>query len=96
VARVAHLLCELYARLAAVGETDGLRFQLPITQEELADSFGMSIVHLNRSLQELRGAGLFSWQRDQVEILDWDRLVEIGEFDPTYLNLDVTLPRPPL
>ena len=96
VARVAHLICELYARLAAVGETDGLRFQLPITQEELADSFGMSIVHLNRSLQELRGAGLFSWQRDQVEILDWDRLVEIGEFDPTYLNLDVTLPRPPL
>jgi CRP-like cAMP-binding protein len=95
VGRVAHLICELYVRLAAIKATEGFRFQLPITQEELADTFGMSIVHLNRSVQELRSRDLFTWQRDQIEILDWDRLVEVGEFDPAYLNLDVIRPRSP-
>lgn len=94
VGRVAHLLCELFLRLKAVGQTDGLRFQLPVTQEELADSFGMSIVHLNKTIQQLRSMDLFTWRRDQIEILDWDRLVEVGEFDPAYLNLDFTLTRP--
>lgn len=90
-ARVAHLLCELYVRLGVVGLTDGFVFVLPITQEELADSLGMSLVHLNRSIRELKSKGLFEWQRSGIEIKDWDGLRHMAEFDPTYLNLETDI-----
>ncbi|WP_309083706.1 Crp/Fnr family transcriptional regulator [Chelativorans sp.] len=86
---LSHLLCELFVRLSTVDEVAGYTFRLPITQEELADARGMSIVHLNRSVQELRARGLITWRGDEVTINDWDRLADLAEFDPTYLNLDV-------
>lgn len=92
-ARIAHLLCELYVRLAVVGLTDGSQFALPITQEELADSLGMSLVHLNRSIREVKSEGLFEWRRSGVEIKDWGGLRQLAEFDPTYLNLEADFVR---
>jgi CRP-like cAMP-binding protein len=83
----AHLLCELFLRLQAVGQVEGYCFRLPLTQQTLGDMLGLSTVHVNRTLQELRAEGLVSWTRDAVEILDWERLQQVAEFDPTYLNL---------
>ena len=85
-ARVAHILCELYVRLRAVGLTNGQAYSLPITQAELADATGMSTVHVNRSLQKLRGDGLIRSGKRSVIIEDWDGLQAAGEFDPTYLH----------
>jgi CRP-like cAMP-binding protein len=85
--RFAHLLCELFLRLQSVGQVEGHRFHLPLTQQTLGDMLGLSTVHVNRTLQELRAEGLVSWTRGAVEIMDWERLQQVAEFDPTYLNL---------
>ena len=92
---LAHLVCELYLRLQAVGQTtgktsgkvDGMRFDLPLTQATLGDALGLSTVHVSRLVTELRGEGVVNWSGRQVEILDWRRLAEIAEFDATYLRL---------
>jgi CRP-like cAMP-binding protein len=85
--RMAHLLCELYVRLKAVGLTNGDACDMPFTQAELADATGLSTVHVNRTLQELRGDGLITLRAGSLSVLDWNRLREAGEFDPTYLHL---------
>ena len=85
--RVAHLLCELYVRLRSVGLTNGHAYDLPLTQAELGDALGISTVHVNRTLQDLRGERLITLHAGSVAVLDWDRLKEAGEFDPTYLHL---------
>jgi CRP-like cAMP-binding protein len=85
--QTAHLLCELQVRLEVVGEAEGRTFAMPMSQAELADALGMSSVHANRVLQELRAQGVVAWRGRRVTILDWERLVSIAEFDPTYLNL---------
>jgi CRP-like cAMP-binding protein len=85
--RIAHLFCEVFVRLRAVGLADGLSFQLPITQSEMADALGLSTVHVNRVLQELKSAGLISYRGADIRIEDWKRLEEAGEFDPGYLHL---------
>ena len=84
-ARLAHLLCELFARLEVVGSTEGRSFHLPLTQAILADVLGLSIVHVNRVLQRLRKDGLVTWRDDLVTIEDWPQLSALAEFDPTYL-----------
>jgi len=87
-AQMAHLICELYVRLGAVGLTNGHSFHLPITQEELGDALGLSTVHVNRVLTELRNGGIVQWQGGgAVTIINWDRLSEIAEFTPVYLSL---------
>jgi DNA-binding transcriptional regulator LsrR (DeoR family) len=60
---------------------------MPITQAELADATGLSTVHVNRTMQELRGNGLIKTKNGSVIIEDWDGLREAAEFDPTYLHL---------
>lgn len=85
--RVAHLLCELHVRLEAVGLTNGYSYELPLTQTDLADSVGVSTVHVNRVLQKLRGEGLIRFGGKSVTIHDWDRLVEVAGFNPSYLHL---------
>ena len=87
-ARVAHLLCEILTRLKAVGLADEHRCELPIIQAELGDALGLSTVHVNRSLQELRGDGLITLRDHLLTIEDWDGLKNAGEFDPAYLHLD--------
>ena len=86
--RIAHLLCEMYVRLDSIGMAENWTVTLPITQEELGDALGLSAVHTNRALQELRGQDLIVFERSKLTILDWQRLVQVGEFDPTYLHLD--------
>ena len=86
--QIAHLLCELLLRLQTVGLTQDLSFQLPVTQAELGDVLGLSTVHVNRVLQELRASGALVWRGDTLTIEDWPRLQEIAEFDPTYLILE--------
>lgn len=62
-------------------------FDLSITQGELADAIGTSTVHVNRVLQELRANGLIRTTGTRVHIPDWEKLQEVGEFDPLYLHL---------
>ena len=85
--RIAHVLCEVFVRLKAVGLTDGDQCEWPITQAEIGDALGLSTVHVNRSLQELRGDGLIELGGGSLRILDWNGLKKAGEFDPTYLHL---------
>jgi CRP-like cAMP-binding protein len=87
LARVAHLLCELYVRLRVVGLASEDAFELPLTQAELGDAAGLSTVHVNRVLQELRGDELIVSKGRLVHIPDWERLQHVGQFDPTYLHL---------
>lgn len=85
--RVAHLLCEMVVRMRAVGLVEGNTCELPMTQNELADATGMSTVHINRTLQELRADALITLKGASLTVLDWDGLKEAGDFDPTYLHL---------
>jgi CRP-like cAMP-binding protein len=85
--RMAHLLCEFLVRLKVVGLAEDGTFDLPITQVELADAIGTSTVHVNRVLQALRAEGLIETKSTQVTIPDWERLKEVGDFDPLYLHL---------
>jgi CRP-like cAMP-binding protein len=84
---LAHLLCELFVRLRAVGKTNGNLCNLPLTQAELADAVGITTVHVNRTLQRLRREGLIHLNGSQLTILDWSTLQEVAEFDPSYLQL---------
>lgn len=84
---LAHLLCELFLRLRGVGLTEGQGFPFPLTQAVLADVLGLSAVHVNRTVQELRREGLVTWTNGAVTINDWERLAARAEFDPTYLNI---------
>ena len=86
---LAHLICELYVRLQVVRLVDGASFRFPLSQSEVADALGLSVVHLNKTLQALRAERAFTWESRTITIIDWDRLQEIAEFDPTYLNLSV-------
>lgn len=86
-AQLAHFICELYVRLKIVERTDGSSFHLPLSQAELADVLGISVVHFNRVLQDLRQQGLIAWSSHSVSIRNFERLKEVAEFDPTYLSL---------
>jgi CRP-like cAMP-binding protein len=87
--RLAHFLCEMVMRLRAIGMQRGNTVPLPITQAEVGDALGLSTVHVNRTLQELREEGLLTWDNGILAILDWDRLKGTGEFDPSYLHQDL-------
>ncbi|GEO18382.1 Crp/Fnr family transcriptional regulator [Microvirga aerophila] len=88
LSQIAHLICELFLRLQIVGLTDDYSFRLPLTQAELGDALGLSTVHVNRTIQELRANGLVAWRGDMIHIEDWPRLQQFAEFDPTFLNLE--------
>jgi CRP-like cAMP-binding protein len=84
--RVAHLICELYLRARNIGLTGEGEFALPLSQSVLADALGMTTVHINRVLKELRLAGAMSVKRGSVTILDPVKLVQIAGFDENYLH----------
>lgn len=85
--RVAHLLCETYARLFAVGHASGGSFAFPLTQQDLGEACGLTNVHVNRTLRRLREDGLASVSDGHVDILDWRGLTARAEFSPDYLYL---------
>ena len=84
--RVAHLICELYLRARNIGLTGEGEFALPLSQSVLADALGMTTVHINRVLKELRLAGAMSVKRGSVTIMDPIKLVQIAGFDENYLH----------
>lgn len=84
---IAHLLCELHERLAPLGLVRGGSFEFPPTQTDISDMVGLSVVHVNRTIQELRAKGLVVWSNHTVAIPDLERLEAFADFDPTYLNL---------
>jgi CRP-like cAMP-binding protein len=86
--RTAHLFCEIFLRLQAVGLTDGQRCELPLTQTELADTLALSAVHVNRTLMDMRRARLVTFQGRALIIHDWKGLQEAAGFDSNYLHLD--------
>lgn len=88
LSRLAHLFCELHVRLVVVEMVQGLSYQLPLTQSQLADAAGLTQVHVNRTLKELRDRELVVFRGGRVDILDWDGLVDVAEFDTAYLYLD--------
>jgi CRP-like cAMP-binding protein len=85
--RIGHLICEVFLKLRAVGLTNGNSFDFPITQGEIGDATGLSTVHVNRSIMELRKNGLIILEKNQCTIPDLSRLEEAAMFDPTYLHL---------
>ena len=86
--RTAHLLLELNARLKLVGLGDRSGFACPLTQYHLADALGLSPVHVNRVLRNIREAGLMTIQNGRVTFDDFNGLVDFADFDRTYLDQD--------
>jgi CRP-like cAMP-binding protein len=86
--RLAHLLCEFAKRLEVAGlsHTDG--YQLPMTQEQLADATGLTSVHVNRTLKTLEKEGLVTRNKRYVGIPNWERLKDVAGFNELYLHLD--------
>ena len=86
--RAAHLLCELMLRLKRVGMAKDFTIEMPLTQTDLADALGMTPIHMNRVLAKFRSEGLITLDARTLIIHDWDRMVDIGEFDPLYLHME--------
>ncbi len=84
--RLAHLFLELWHRFALIENDNGNWVEIPMTQRDLADTLGMSLVHTNRSLKSLRDAGLVSVSKDYVRLNDVKALIEMSEFNPEHLT----------
>ncbi|GJD91141.1 Nitrogen fixation regulation protein FixK [Methylobacterium hispanicum] len=86
--RLAHLFCELFLRLRAVGLAEGSTCPFPLTQLELADATGLTNVHVNRTLKEMRNAGLILLKSRQLTVPDLAALQKAALFNPNYLHLE--------
>jgi CRP-like cAMP-binding protein len=86
-ARMAHLFCELFYRARASGLTAGNTFMAPVSLVQLGETLGMSIATVNRTLQELRASRAVDFQKSELKIRNWQRLTQIGQFNPAYLHL---------
>jgi len=84
--RMAHLICEMLLRFKAVGLAPDYTFKMPPTQGDIADVLGLSNVHVNRVLKDLRRDGLITWTNYTVSILKWEELQRRALFDATYLH----------
>lgn len=84
--RIAHLFCEMFLRLESVGLTDGFSCDFPATQTHIADATGLTPVHVNRTIQDLRRAGLIEFNRQRLTIPDMRALQELALFNPGYLH----------
>lgn len=87
ISRMAHLFCELHLRLETVGRARPDGFEFPLTQRELSECLGLTVVHVNRTLQELRRRSLVELGNRRLTILDPSGLKGVAEFDPSYLYL---------
>ena len=86
--RVAHLLCELGVRLHTEGLAKDYGYELPMTQEQLADAVGLTPVHVNRTLKALEAEGLIVRSKRSISFPDWKRLRLVGDFNQRYLHLE--------
>lgn len=87
--RTAHLFCELQMRLQIVGLADETGYAFPLTQTELAECLGLTSVHVNRVLRELRERGMIEFRGGRVSITDFKALQDVAEFDPAYLYIEM-------
>ncbi len=87
VARIAHLICELHVRYSVVHQVEGTSFRFPVTQLDMADATGLTSVHVNRMLRQLRDENMVTFRGGVIEIHDLPRLEQVAEFDPSYLFL---------
>lgn len=85
--RLGHLFCELFVRLRAVDRTNDSSCELPLTQYDLADATGLTSVHVNRTLQEMRRMELIELENKQLIIPNLNRLMSVSMFNPNYLHL---------
>lgn len=83
---MAHLFCEIYKRSSAAGLVDRNSCEMPITQEMLADALGLTGVHVNRTLQQLRDTGMVDHKSGRLFVHDFERLATFADFDPFYLH----------
>jgi CRP-like cAMP-binding protein len=86
--RIAHLLCEFATRLKAVRSDREIAYEFPMTQEQVGDATGLTSVHVNRTLQDLRRNGLIRHDNRTVTIADWKALTAVGDFQAEYLKQD--------
>jgi CRP-like cAMP-binding protein len=86
-AQVAHLLCEVLMRWRAAGQAPGETCPLPMTQADMADALGLSVVQVNKELQRLRAEGLIVLSRGTLRIENPARLARLGDFSPSYLQM---------
>lgn len=91
--RIAHLLCEFSLRLKVAGLGEHTNYELPMTQEQLADATGLTAVHVNRTLRSLEGDRLIERSNPRrIVIGDWRKLADAGDFDSAYLHLHESEP----
>jgi CRP-like cAMP-binding protein len=88
IERTAHLLCEIFIRMQIAGLTDGYSCEFPLTQNDLGDTLGISTVHVNRTLQELRSADLITLKGKVLTIPKLAALETVAMFNRNYLHLD--------
>jgi CRP-like cAMP-binding protein len=85
--KLAHALCEMEARLTAIGQMRGRALELPLNQEDFADMLGISVIHVNRTFRKLAEEEIAFYRKGAIEIRDPERLKQIAAFDPGYLHL---------
>jgi CRP-like cAMP-binding protein len=90
--RTAHMLCEFAIRLEMAGLGERCNYELPMTQEQLADALGLTSVHTNRTLMSLGEDGIIARSQRAVRVEDWAQLQKVGDFDPAYLHLQGAAP----
>jgi CRP-like cAMP-binding protein len=86
--KLAHALCELEARLSAIGLMRGRTIELPLNQEDFADILGISVIHVNRTFRKLSEEKIAEYRKGAIDLLDKERLAQLSSFDPDYLHLD--------
>ena len=86
--RLAHVLCEFAVRLEAQGLAEEYGYQLPMTQEQLADALGLTPVHVNRTIKALEAEGLIMRDKRNISFPDWQRMREVADFNQRYLHLE--------
>jgi CRP-like cAMP-binding protein len=85
--RLAHLFCEIACRADGLGAKAGSSIPFPATQTHIADMSGLTSVHVNRSLQSLKQDGIVELHSRMIHVVDWQRLIQVGDFDADYLRI---------
>jgi len=84
--RLAHIVVELRERLKVIGQVSGARFEMPLTQEQLGEAMGITPVHVNRIVKQLRDDNVLELHRGSVTVIDEQKLLELADFDGLYLH----------
>jgi len=86
ISRLAHMVIEMRERLKVIGRCEGERVEMPFTQEQLGDAMGITPVHVNRVVKQLRDEGVLEFSRGAVTVIDERRLLQLADFDDVYLH----------